>query len=226
MVNKMEQPNYYAIIPANVRYDLNLKDKAKLLYGEIVALSNQNGECWANNNYFAKLYKVSNETISRLISSLVQQGYLKNKIIYKEKTKVIDKRILIPIDKNINTYCQNNQEGIDENIKDNNTSNNKKEINNNKLLFTKKSFKKPTLEEIKEYCQERKNTIDAEKFMDYYDSNGWKVGKNSMKDWKACVRTWEKNAKEKEELISNRHKTNYQISEDALAQARREYEND
>lgn len=54
-------------------------------------------------------------------------------------------------------------------------------------------FIKPTLDEVKNYCLERKNKIDAEYFIDYYNSNGWKVGKNSMKDWKACIRTWEKN---------------------------------
>ena len=57
-----------------------------------------------------------------------------------------------------------------------------------------KRFTKPTIEDIKEYCIERNNFVDAEKFFDYYSSNGWKVGKNPMKDWKASVRTWEKNS--------------------------------
>lgn len=56
----------------------------------------------------------------------------------------------------------------------------------------RKNFKKPTLEEVKQYCLERNNNIDAENFVDYYNSNGWKVGKNPMKDWKAAIRTWEK----------------------------------
>lgn len=56
-----------------------------------------------------------------------------------------------------------------------------------------KKNKKPTLEEVKEYCLERNNNVDAELFINYYESNGWKVGRNSMKDWKACVRTWERN---------------------------------
>lgn len=54
----------------------------------------------------------------------------------------------------------------------------------------KKKFQKPTLEEIKEYCLEKKYNIDAQYFYDYYESNGWKVGKNAMKDWQATVRTW------------------------------------
>ncbi len=54
-------------------------------------------------------------------------------------------------------------------------------------------FVKPTVEEVRAYCQERKNNVDPERFVDYYDANGWKVGKNPMKDWKATVRTWEKN---------------------------------
>ena len=53
-------------------------------------------------------------------------------------------------------------------------------------------FIKPTIEDIKEYCISRNNNVDAERFIDYYESNGWKVGKNPMKDWKAAVRTWER----------------------------------
>lgn len=56
----------------------------------------------------------------------------------------------------------------------------------------RKRFEKPTLSEIEQYCIERNNNINAAHFYDYYESNGWKVGKNSMKDWKAAVRTWER----------------------------------
>ena len=54
-----------------------------------------------------------------------------------------------------------------------------------------KRFIPPTIEEVTFYCQERSNNVNAEKFVDHYTSNGWKVGKNPMKDWKASVRTWE-----------------------------------
>lgn len=56
----------------------------------------------------------------------------------------------------------------------------------------RKRFEKPTLSQITQYCLDRNNNVNAEQFFDYYESNGWKVGKNSMKDWKAAVRTWER----------------------------------
>lgn len=55
-----------------------------------------------------------------------------------------------------------------------------------------KRFRKPTLEEVKAYCEERRNSVDPQHFIDYYESNGWRVGRNPMKDWKAAVRTWER----------------------------------
>ena len=128
----MDKPNYYAIIPAKIRYDKELMANAKLLYGEITALCNDKGICWARNEYFADLYDVSNETISRWISQLNKKKYIKVKMFYKKDSKEIDKRIIsinqYPIDENVNTYCQENQGGIDKKIKENITSiNNKKE---------------------------------------------------------------------------------------------------
>ena len=58
--------------------------------------------------------------------------------------------------------------------------------------LTRKKFTKPTLEEVTEYCKIRQNTINPMAFIDHYESNGWKVGKNAMKDWQAAVRTWER----------------------------------
>lgn len=78
-----------------------------------------------------------------------------------------------------------------------------KEINkeiDNKCASTKqkrKRFEKPTLSQITQYCLKRNNNVNAEQFYDYYESNGWKVGKNAMKDWEACVRTWERNGYDK-----------------------------
>jgi len=60
-----------------------------------------------------------------------------------------------------------------------------------------KRFTPPTLEEVKAYCKERNNTVDPETFIDFYTAKGWCVGKNKMKDWRACVRTWERNRNER-----------------------------
>lgn len=67
------------------------------------------------------------------------------------------------------------------------------DTNNINISPKRKNFVKPTLEEISTYCQERKNSVNPAKFFDFYESKGWLVGKNKMKDWQASVRTWEKN---------------------------------
>lgn len=87
------QRNYYAIIPATIRYDKRLSPTAKLLYGELTALSNERGYCWASNRYFSELYGVSPISISRYISQLKELGYIR--ITYDKNTKDQDRRIYI-----------------------------------------------------------------------------------------------------------------------------------
>jgi len=91
----MSEPSFYAIIPADVRYDKVLCANAKLLYGEITALANKEGFCWASNEYFAKLYEVDKNTISRWVSSLRAQGYIRVEIIDRVDRKIFiaDSRI-------------------------------------------------------------------------------------------------------------------------------------
>ena len=84
--------SYYAIIPANVRYDEDLTANAKLLYGEITALCNEKGYCWASNEYFAELYKTTTRTVSRWIKQLVDKKYITSKMIYREGTKEVKER--------------------------------------------------------------------------------------------------------------------------------------
>ena len=86
------QPSFYANIPAFVRYDEDLKPNAKLLYGEITALTSAKGYCWASNDYFANLYKVDPATVSRWISQLSKKGYISLKMTYKGNTKIVAER--------------------------------------------------------------------------------------------------------------------------------------
>jgi uncharacterized protein YdaU (DUF1376 family) len=65
-------------------------------------------------------------------------------------------------------------------------------------------FIKPTLDDITSYCHERNNDVKPTKFLDYYESNGWKVGKNSMKDWKAAIRNWEGDTPKQQEPVRKR----------------------
>lgn len=191
-----EKKSYYAIIPANVRYDESLPPNAKLLYGEITALCNAEGYCWASNQYFANLYGVSVVSISKWINALVSRGHIASEIVYKEGTKQIEGRYITivydPIKEKFNTP-------IKEKFKDNNTSINTTFNNTNEYIYTPEQkpsrtrFNPPSLEEVQAYCNERNNNVDAERFIDYYTSNGWKVGKNPMKDWKSAIRTWERN---------------------------------
>lgn len=191
-MSEKENPNYYAIIPANVRYCKEIPANAKLLYGEITALCNQKGYCWASNDYFAKLYGVSKKSISSWISQLAKNKYITIQMVYKEGTKEILHRYIrlfeYPIEENLNTP-------MEENVKDNitisnNTSNNTYNIETQDKPAPSKKFVKPSISEIKEYATNNNLTLDAELFYDYYESKGWKVGRSPMKDWKATVRNW------------------------------------
>lgn len=84
-----------------------------------------------------------------------------------------------------------------------------------KKEIKRKNFVKPTIEEIAEYCKERNNGINANAFYDFYESKDWYVGKNRMKDWKACVRTWEQRLPKKESVPDwfNKELKNEPVSE-------------
>jgi hypothetical protein len=84
---------------------------------------------------------------------------------------------------------------------------NENEIENKIKGVVRGKFTKPTLDEIKAYCKERKNSVNPVQWLSYYESNGWMVGKNKMKDWKAAVRTWENNEFSKKETVIDRSKT-------------------
>tara|TARA_R100001460_G_scaffold46316_2_gene83830 strand:- start:11861 stop:12466 length:606 start_codon:yes stop_codon:yes gene_type:complete len=181
----MQKPNYYAVIPAEVRYSKKLTPNAKLLYAEITALCNMNGRCTASTEYFCKLYEVSRVSIQKWLKILEDNNYIKRVNIYKQGSKEIDTRVITLV----NMPCK---EKLTDNI-------NTKVYNNTNLTDSNKKalFKKPILDEVENYCILRKNNIDAEAFINFYESKDWMVGKNKMKDWKAAVRTWEKRENKK-----------------------------
>ena len=205
--------SYYAIIPANVRYDESLPPNAKLLYGEITALCNAEGYCWASNKYFAELYGVTLRTVANWLRSLVERGYIKSEVFFKNGSKEVDKRYITiltnPYENIFSTYGKNVQDSPEknfstpreENFTDNNTSFNTTSNTTNEYIGKpqkqpRKTFVPPTLEEVQAYCKERHNNVDAKKFFDYYNEAEWhdKNG-DKVKSWKQKVITWENHSK-------------------------------
>jgi len=198
-------------------FDKNIRNELGLLL-IISSLSANKGYCFATNKYFSEIFGVTTETISRQITKLINGGYLRREIIHKTDSKEVEQRKLyplfdtsIPIDENINTLLTKKSIPIDENVKENITSI-ITSSNNNELVYTgkqKNAFTKPTISELNDYIKEIGAEINAEKFYDYYEANGWLIsGSAKMKDWKATVRNWKRREDErkKEEEKKNEPK--------------------
>lgn len=208
--------SYYAIIPAEVRYDEDLPPNAKLLYGEITSLCNEKGYCWASNQYFADLYKVSKITVSRWISTLNKKGYITIETLYKEGTKeFIGRHLYItntPINKNVNRYIQNDLEGvnkivntpINKNAKDNNkdinnTFNNKKDVYTHKHKYGEYQHVLLTDKEHAHLVELYGSSLDEHiKILDeYIETSGKKYKNHSLVIQKWVHDEWTKRNKNK-----------------------------
>lgn len=144
-----DSPNYWAIIPAHVRYS-DITPNAKLLYAEITALSNVKGYCFASSNYFAELYKTTTRSIQNWLKELEDKKFIQREVFYKDNSKQIESRHIyinqdpygknlqylpnefsVPIENNFSTPCEKNDITPTEKIFiDNNTSINKTRSNN------------------------------------------------------------------------------------------------
>ncbi|QDP51540.1 MAG: hypothetical protein Tp1111DCM843611_38 [Prokaryotic dsDNA virus sp.] len=191
----MNKPTFYAIIPAKVRYS-SLKPNAKLLYGEITALSNKLGYCFATNNYFAELYGVNKNTVSRWLTDLKKLGFITIKI-ERDSNNEITKRI-IGIDKKVDTP-------IDKKGKGNNTSNINNTSNN---IYIKEKF----IAEVMKYDYPKDMLED---FINY-----WCEGKNKMRyqkqstfEIKLRLLRWAKNQKKWDSKKQTMSKIDSQLSE-------------
>ena len=128
-----EQPSYFSIIPAYVRYDKSLKPMEIIMYGEISALTNKYGYAYASNNYFAKLYDVHKKTVSTWINHLKERGHITTKVIRNEDKTVKERRIYLthpPYPRNDGEgYPQNDGDPIHEKTEENKTRENNTSIN-------------------------------------------------------------------------------------------------
>lgn len=133
------EPGYYAIIPSSVRYDKKLPANAKLLFGEITALCNKEGYCWATNEYFAELYGTSDKTIGRWLKALKAKGVIfcatktfryEDGTIKKVRYIGLDKNVLTELDKiELDHTDKNVLNHTDKNVPYNNTNSNNTDMN-------------------------------------------------------------------------------------------------
>jgi hypothetical protein len=159
-----EKPNYYAIIPAEVRYDNDLRANEKLFFGEIVALSNTTGVCNASNNYFANLYGVVPSAISKWVKDLEEKEYIFVEYI-KNGKEILERKITITgihkydkvFTKVVEGYSQKNNRGYSQKFKENNININNTSINNIKENIKRKYFENEELNDLfNEFLELRK----------------------------------------------------------------------
>lgn len=181
--------------------DLSLEEKGLFCY----LFSKPNGWEFHYNVMRKELKEKSDKTIRKVLNRLVEKGYIIKTQINNPNgqfggidIEFTDKSFSITEGKNTdasNLPFGKNTDSV--NLPPNNTniSNNTDIITNTNLTIIGKTkkFIKPTIEEIRDYCIEIGANINPEQFYDYYESKGWMIGKNKMKDWKAAVRTWKRN---------------------------------
>jgi len=202
----MNEPNYYAIIPAPVRYCEDITPNAKLLYGEISALCKQQGFCWATNAYFANLYKVGSSTISEWVASLSRNRFIRVSI---NPSKGNERKIFLnddPLRHLPMTSSGKSVEGSSEKPDSHIESSTKKNSTVNASGFAlepqepgrSKKFTPPEQFQVEKYMLElgMNGTAKSEsqRFCDHHGQGGW-VLKNGRKmiDWKCGVRLWKSN---------------------------------
>ena len=189
-----EKKSYYAIIPADVRYDKKLCANAKLLYGEITALCNEKGYCWASNDYFAQLYEKTEETVSRWISQLIKQNYINAEYI-KRGFEITERRIyILDCQKSQPSIDEKVNRSIDEKVKYNTTVNTT--YNNTGNKKRQSVFTVPSLNEILSYISDNSLSVDGAFFLKYYTESNW-IDSNGKKviNWKLKLLTWDKQNK-------------------------------
>ena len=183
-------------IPKEVWLDTRLNALEKVILTEIDSLDNGEKGCYASNEHLAEFCQCSKTKVSTAIKKLIDCGYIYVQNFDGRKREL--KSRLSNFERQNDKKCKAEyqilkESNIDNNTNNNTVSNNIGGNNNTPKSEKKERFKAPTVEEVQEYCTERGNNIDAQHFIDYYRARGWMLGKNHIKDWKACIRTWERN---------------------------------
>ena len=156
-----EQPNYYGILPANVRYDKNLPANAKLLYSEITALAQKDGYCYASNGYFAELYDVSDRSISEWINKLSQNGYIEVQLV-KNNSGTFRKLFLSGMKKSSTPRMKKTSTPYEENFYPKEYYNN----NNTSIYNNKEEYKEISISENLESVEDVKYYFETSQILE------------------------------------------------------------
>ena len=189
-----------------VMRNINLAGNAKLIYAYLASFAGGSETCYPSVETICKELNMTKTTMYKYMNILIDCGVVEKKQTYVGNIKgrvvyLITHEITLnirnpKISETEKTTCSDSEKlGSRENRKSTDSETNINNININNIKNNKKSmenFTPPTLEEVKAYCIERNNGVDPERFIDFYSSKGWMIGKNKMKDWKAAVRTWER----------------------------------
>lgn len=170
-------------IPREVWLDSRLNALEKIILMEIDSLDIDERGCFASNEYLADFCQCGVTKVSTAISKLIDLGFLESR--FDGRRRFVKSR-LSKNEKQTFKKCEADFQNVKAEI---NKNRNIKDIKEKESK--EKRFAPPTVEEVRAYCQERKNGVNPDRFVDFYASKGWKVGNQSMKDWKAAVRTWE-----------------------------------
>jgi hypothetical protein len=178
--------------------DLHLKGNELMIYAIIYGYTQSTShEFNGSLQYLADWTSTSKRCCLTSLQSLVEKGHLLKSEemrggmkLCKYSTNISSKDFSIPLVKKVHGGGEKSSTNNKEYIKDIKEDNTLKSIIQEKESVTR--FVPPTVDEVLEYCMQRKNTVDPERFIDFYASKGWMIGKNKMKDWKAAVRTWER----------------------------------
>lgn len=190
--------NYY-IVFSWMRTELGLSGNELNAFALVYSYSQDGQGCYYGSlARTAELLGIGLRTVQDVLRRLIEKGYIDKDTTLINGVKCCSYRVSAGVwqklpyyGKNCRGVWQNLPGGMAESANNNKSYN--KEIINNTLstAHARGKFIIPTVEEVAAYCASRHNGIDAQHFIDYYESNGWKVGRNPMQDWQATIRTWE-----------------------------------
>ena len=185
---------WYIVITEEMREALGLAGNDLMVYAIIHGYSQKEEGCYFGSAAsLGDRCGIHRDTVLRILKRLTEAGYIKKTEIYRNGVRYC---AYMTCDE-LSESTTKSRRGYDEMSPNNKEDNKDASINTCSLSNAhakeskKSSFVKPTLDEVKAYCDERLNNIDPQQFIDFYESNGWRVGSNPMKDWKAAIRTWE-----------------------------------